>query len=151
MTFIASQVAAAAGALMTSPLSRRFGCVRTVAMTLCIWILAGVLGLTVEGRLGFWILALLAGFGIGSTLPAARAVIGRFAPKDRAAEFFGFWGVGARIAAILGSVGNWVVIEITGNLRLGIAYFTITFIIGLGLLLRVNEERGLLEADAGSA
>lgn len=144
--FIVTQVAAGLGALASGPATRRFDCTRTVAMTLVVWTAAGVLGLLAGGRAAFWILAILAGLAMGSSLPTARAAIGRFAPEAQSAEIFGFWGLCARGAAILSHGGFLAVHAATGSLRATIAYFTASFVVGLVLLWRVDETKGLEEA-----
>ena len=157
--FIATQVIAALGAMVTAPVAARIGGVRTVGATLIVWIVGGSLALIVRDKAGFYIVAFLAGFGIGSTLPASRAVIGNFAPKGRGAEFFGFWGVCARAAAALSPAGNFLAIGLTKSLgysrdvqlRSGIAWFVLSFVIGLVLLLRVDEEAGIAEARAAES
>lgn len=148
--FIATQVTAGAGALIAGKLCRRFGCKRTIEFSLFLWLLAAVLVYFVHDRRAFFVIAVLAGMAMGSSLPAGRAVIGRFAPEGRSGEFFGLWGQFARLAAILGAFGHQFVLAMRNELRDGIVFFGVTFIAGWLLLRRVDEDEGVREAANGN-
>lgn len=145
--FIATQITALIGALTSGWLTRRYNCVAVVLATLILWTMAGIMGMLAQNSTQFWVLALTAGLAMGSSLPAARAIVARFSPPGQSAEFFGFWGLCARAAAILSNLGFLVIYQATNNLRATIGYFTATFVVGIFLLLRVDEARGLEESQ----
>ena len=142
-----TQITALIGALTSGWLTRRYNCVAVVLATLILWTMAGIMGMLAQNSTQFWILALTAGLAMGSSLPAARAIVARFSPPGQSAEFFGFWGLCARAAAILSNLGFLVIYQATNNLRATIGYFTATFVVGIFLLLRVDEARGLEESQ----
>ena len=91
----------------------------------------------------FWIAANLAGICMGSSQSAGRALVAYFSPVDRAAEFFGLWGVATRLSAVLGPLTYGVVSWVSGgNHRMAMLITGIFFIAALIVLVRVDEKRG---------
>jgi len=134
---------AAVGAFGFGLAQDRIGSVRTLALTLLVWIAALVLAYFLESRAGFWWVANLIGVAMGSSQSAGRALIGLFSPPARAAEFFGLWGLAGKLAAIVGPLSYGLVTYLSGgNHRLALLGTTVFFIVGLGLLFTVNESRG---------
>ena len=146
-----ANVTAAIGAFGFGFLQDRIGSVRTLSITLCVWIVALTATYFIESRTGFWIVANLIGLALGSTQSAGRALVGQFSPVQRAAEFFGLWGLAGKFAAIVGPVTAGVIAYLShGNLRMALVSTVAFFAVGLVLLLRVDERRGRAAALAGS-
>ncbi len=144
-------VTAAAGAFLFGQFQDRLGSVRTLALTLLLWIAALVLAYVTESRASFWLVANLVGLALGSSQSAGRALVGQFSPPARAAEFFGLWGLAGKLAAIVGPVSYGVIAWLShGDHRLALLSTAAFFIVGLALLLTVNESRGRAEAGAGT-
>jgi UMF1 family MFS transporter len=142
-------VTAAVGAFGFGLIQDRFGSVRTLAATLLLWIAALVLAYYVEERAGFWVVANLIGIALGSSQSAGRALIGQFSPPDRAAEFFGLWGLAGKLAAVIGPVSYGLITQVSdGNYRLALLATSLFFIVGLMLLTTVDERRGREAARA---
>lgn len=157
--FIVLQLSAAAGAFLFGWIQDRIGAVRTVQITLVLWILvcAGVYaagasrgevfaGLT--GRQLFWGISIFAGLGIGSLQSASRALVGLFAPPEKSAEFFGFWGLAGKGAYMVGvflfgEIATWA-----GSQRTAMLSTAAFFLLGLIGMAFVNQERGLAAARA---
>jgi MFS transporter, UMF1 family len=91
----------------------------------------------------FWVAANLAGICMGSSQSAGRALVAYFSPPERAAEFFGLWGVATRLSAILGPLTYGVVSWVSGgNHRLAMLITGVFFIAAMLVLTGVNEARG---------
>ena len=91
----------------------------------------------------FWVAANLAGVCMGSSQSAGRALVAFFSPPDRAAEFFGLWGVATRLSAILGPLTYGTVSWASGgNHRLAMLITIVFFIAALIVLAGVDEARG---------
>ena len=143
-------VTAAAGAFFFGFIQDRLGSIRTLSMTLLIWILAVLIICLSQQSGAIWIAGNLIGLAMGASQSAGRALIGLFTPVTRTAEFFGLWGVAGKLAAIVGPLSYGFINYITGgDHRLSILSTLSFFIIGLVLLLSVNEQRG--KAAARSA
>jgi len=136
-------ITAAIGAITFGHVQNHLGSVRTLALTLLLWIAALVLAFWVETRTGFWVVANLVGLALGSSQSAGRALVGQFAPPARAAEFFGLWGLAGKLAAIIGPLTyGFVTYATAGDHRRALLATTVFFIAGLLMLMSVNEQRG---------
>ena len=143
-------VTAAAGAFGFGFMQDRLGSVRTLTITLLIWVAALVLAYFVETRAGFWVVANLVGVALGSSQSAGRALVGQFSPPARCGEFFGLWGLAGKSAAIVGPLSYGVITYLSrGNHRLALLSTAGFFVAGLVLLARVDERRGRAAAQAG--
>jgi len=69
----------------------------------------------------------------------SRSYFARLIPAERSAEFFGFYNVFGKFAAIMGPFLMGIVGYITGETRWGILSVLVLFIIGGLLLLKVDE------------
>jgi UMF1 family MFS transporter len=142
-------VTAAVGAYAFGMIQDRFGSVPTLAVTLLLWIAALVLAYFTESRAAFWVVANLVGLALGSSQSAGRALVGQFSPPARTAEFFGLWGFAGKTAAIVGPMTYGLITYAThGNHRLALLATSVFFIVGLVLLLTVDERRGREAASA---
>ena len=116
---------------------------RTLAITLLVWVLALVIAYFTETRAAFWVVANLVGISLGSSQSAGRALVGQFSPPARSAEFFGLWGLAGKLAAVIGPLVYGLVTFLShGNHRLALLSTCAFFIAGLLMLLTVNERRG---------
>jgi len=136
-------VTAAAGAFIFGQVQDRLGHVRTLALTLCGWMLAVVLAWMAEGAALFWVVANLVGICLGSTQSAGRALVGYLSPPARTAEFFGLWGLAVKFSSILGPLTYGVVTWVThGDHRSAMLITGVFFAIGLTILAGLNVVRG---------
>ena len=143
MLILVVNVTAAIGALAFGLVQDRLGSVRTLAITLMVWILALVIAYFTETRAAFWIVANLVGVSLGSSQSAGRALVGQFSPPERSAEFFGLWGLAGKLAAVIGPLAYGLVTFLShGNHRLALLSTCGFFIAGLLMLLTVDERRG---------
>jgi MFS transporter, UMF1 family len=138
-------VTACIGAFGFGYLQDAIGKKRALAITLVGWMLMVLFAWFATTRGLFWIAANLAGICMGSSQSAGRAMVAYFSPTDRAAEFFGLWGVATRFAAVLGPLTYGAVTWITNNNhRLAMLITGAFFLVALIVLMRVDEKRGRL-------
>ncbi len=96
----------------------------------------------------FYLLAFLIAMVQGCIQAMSRSFYSRLIPKDKAAEFYGFYNMLGKFAAIFGPVLMGGIGRLTGNPRYGIQSIAILFIAGAILLWRVNESEGRKMAEA---
>lgn len=145
-------VTAAGGAFVFGWIQDRLGHRLTLALTLIGWLLAIGLLFIADTRPMVWLAANVAGLCLGASQSAGRALVGYLCPPAREAEIFGLWGLAVKAASILGPLSYGLVNVLTGaNHRLSIAMTAVFFLLGLGLLLRVDVRRGHAAALAGDA
>ena len=120
---------------------------RALMVALIIWIaMVGFAWFATTPGL-FWVAANLAGIAMGSSQSAGRAMVAFFSPVERAAEFFGLWGVATRFAAVLGPLTYGAVSWASGgNHRLAMLITGVFFIAAIVALTRVDEARGRIAA-----
>jgi UMF1 family MFS transporter len=96
----------------------------------------------------FYTLAFLIAMVQGCIQALSRSFYSRLIPKDKAAEFYGFYNMLGKFAAIFGPVMMGTIGRISGNPRWGIQSIAILFFAGGLLLWRVNEVEGKKMAEA---
>lgn len=149
---LAVNVTAALGALAFGQVQDRLGHVRTLTLTLLLWIATIACAWLAEGRALFWVAANLAGLAMGASQSAARALVGYLSPETRRAEFFGLWGFAVKLSAIVGPVSYGLVSWMSrGDHRLAILVTGAFFVAGLAVLAGVDVPRGRRAALAGDA
>ena len=90
----------------------------------------------------FYTLAVVIGLVQGGVQALSRSLYARLIPPDQSAEFFGFYNMLGKFAAILGPLLMGVVGLLTGSPRLSILAVVILFVFGGLLLIKVNVARG---------
>ena len=135
---------AAVGAFMFGFVQDRLGSVPSLAGAILVWIAAGAVTYFATQPYQLWLAANLMGLAMGSSQAGGRALIGRLTPVARSAEFFGLWGLASRAAAILGPLAYGAVSRLSnGDHRMALLSTLFFFVLGLLLLLTVNEARGM--------
>ncbi len=85
----------------------------------------------------FWGIALLVGTSQGGIQALSRSYYARLIPAESAAEFFGFYNIFGKFAAMLGPLLVGVFAQLTGDTSVGVLSLVVLFAIGGVLLLRV--------------
>ena len=149
--FLVLNVSAAVGAVGFGWIQDRIGAMRTIRITLVLWIAVAVGAFLVATADGFWAVAVAAGLGIGSLQSASRAMVGLFAPVEKSGEFFGFWGIAGKAAYAVGPLAFGLVSTGTGSQRLAILSTGLFFLVGLAGTFLVDETEGRRAAEAWDA
>ena len=87
-------------------------------------------------------LAALVGLFQGGIQALSRSLYTRIIPKEKSAEFFGFYIMLGKFAAVLGPAMMGTITLFTGNIRYGILSILLLFILGGFFLLKVNIQEG---------
>ncbi|MEL7449087.1 MAG: MFS transporter [Pseudomonadota bacterium] len=86
----------------------------------------------------FFGVAIVIGMVQGGVQSLSRALYARLIPPDKSGEYFGFFNMLGKFAAVLGPVlSGWVTLY-TGSGRAGILSIAVLFIVGAALLTRVK-------------
>ncbi|TLY21778.1 MAG: MFS transporter [Nitrospirae bacterium] len=136
--FMVIQVTALAGSAAWAMATDTRGPKFVVAAMLIQWTAVTVLAYLVEAKWHFWIVAVLAGTGLGAIQAASRTFMATLLPQGREAEFFGFYALVGKAGAILGPlVFGMVSAMLMGNQRAAIITVGLFFVVGLIFLQRV--------------
>ena len=142
-------IAAFVGALIFGHMQDRLGHKLALSLTLLGWVATCFIAALSTDKATFWWAAGIAGFCMGSSQSAGRAMAGLMVPAHRLGEFFGLWTFAIRLASILGPLTYGLITWLSdGNQRLAIGSTSVLFVLGLVLLMPVNVERGRLAAQS---
>ena len=109
-----------------------FGVVVYVAVTVWAYFMTTVIE--------FYVLAVVVGLVQGGVQAISRSLYARFVPAEQSGEFFGFFNMIGRFAAIIGPSLVAVTGLLTGSSRLGILSVIVVLVIGMVLLSFVRER-----------
>lgn len=134
--FVAFPAAIAYGKLATRVGTKRMLLVGVFAY-LCITLFAAFF---LSSALEFWILAICVGLFQGGIQALSRSEFGKLIPKDHANEYYGFFDIFGKYAAVMGTLLVSVFTQITGNSSMGVLSISALFVIGFILLWRMPEK-----------
>ncbi|MEG2083700.1 MAG: MFS transporter, partial [Oscillospiraceae bacterium] len=87
----------------------------------------------------FWIMAILVGTCQGGIQALSRSYFGKLVPPEKSNEYFGFFDIFGKFAAVIGPALYALVRTITGSAALGILGLMVLFAIG-GLMLFLGRK-----------
>jgi UMF1 family MFS transporter len=124
----------------------RAGSVQALTIALLLWCGVALGAYFSTTKEAFFLVGNLAGLAIGSSQAASRAVVCLLSPRERAAEFFGFWGVFGKLAAITGPLAMGVLADLAG-LRPAVLSTLVFFVAGLVVLRTVRMGKAAPGGD----
>ncbi len=139
MVLLAVQVVAAPFALLYGRLAERFSAKRMLLAGIAIYILTTVWAYFIHSVWEFWVLGMLVASSQGGIQALSRSLFSRIIPHTKSAEFFGFYNMFGKLAAVMGPFLVGITSQITHNSRLGILSLILLFAAGGTLLLRIHE------------
>jgi UMF1 family MFS transporter len=90
----------------------------------------------------FWTLGILVGTSQGGIQAISRSYFGKMVPKENANEFFGFYDIFGKLAAIMGPALFGFFGHITGESRYGVLSVTLLFVIGGLIFILTTRKAG---------
>jgi UMF1 family MFS transporter len=139
----AVQIPSALGAFIFGLVQDKLGARRTLQITLVLWLVVSASTALARDKATFWLVAMIAGLGIGSLQSASRALVGAFSPVSKSGEFFGLWGLAGKAAYAVGPLIFGWISSSTGSQRTAAAANGVFFLAGLLGLFLVDERRGI--------
>ncbi|HEX5563920.1 MAG TPA: MFS transporter [Sporosarcina sp.] len=134
-----TQVVAAPFAVIYGKLADRFTGKKMLYVGIVVYIIVCIYAFFLKTTLDFWVLAMLVATSQGGIQALSRSYFGKLVPKEKANEFFGFYNIFGKFAAIMGPLLVGATAQITGNSAYGVFSLVILFIVGLILLIRVPD------------
>lgn len=129
-------------------LGERIGARSAILLGLGVYTCACIWGYFMRESWEFYVLAAVVGLVQGGVQALSRALYARLIPANKSGEFFGFYNMLGKFAAIIGPFLMGVVSIATGDPRLSILSVIVLFAAGGALLLAVNERAGVEHAHA---
>jgi UMF1 family MFS transporter len=137
--FFVVQLSALVGAVLLGRVTDSWGPKRVVNISIVAWIVVGVAAFFVQEKSQFFVIAVLAGFNLGSIQAASRSFMSALIPEGKESEMFGFYAFCGKTSAIIGPFVFSRVSNATGNQRWAVLAITSFFLIGGLLLQRVRD------------
>ena len=130
-------------ALLFGRLGDRIGAKRAIYFGLAVFLALTCYAYFMRTEREFYILAAVVGTVQGGVQALSRSYFAHLIPRERSGEYFGFYNMLAKFAAVLGPLAMGVVAIATGNQRLSILVLGLFFIAGALLLARVREAEAV--------
>jgi UMF1 family MFS transporter len=146
--FLMIQFVAMPGALLFSRIAGRFNTKYAVMASLLLFTMIAVYASIMTTATEFWLLGFAVAIVLGGSQALSRSLFSSLVPKQRSAEFFGFYAISSKFASILGPLTFALLIEMTGSNRIAILALALFFISGIVLLTGVNVEEGRRQTEA---
>jgi UMF1 family MFS transporter len=126
----------------------RIGARNGILLALSVYVFVTAWGAFMSHVWEFYVLAAVIGLVQGGVQSLSRSMFARLIPAGRSAEFFGFYNMLGKFAAVIGPIlMGWVGV-LSGSPRIGILSVLILFLLGAFLLTRVDIQRGMRDAAA---
>lgn len=132
--------------ILFGKIAEYLGTMRTLIITLFIYLLIVVFGFFMSTSFHFYILAVAVGMVQGGSQALSRSLFSRLVPIKHNAEFFGFFGLSSKFASIFGPFVFALVGQVMNSSRLGILSIAFFFLVGIIILFTVNLEKGRIQA-----
>lgn len=137
---LVTQFVAFPSAIIFGQLATKFKGKTMLYVAIAIYTLICVYAFFMKTTLDFWILAILVGSVQGGIQAISRSYFAKLIPKENANEFFGFFNIFGKFAAIMGPLIMGIVTYATGHSNYGVLSIVVLFIAGGFFLTKVNPE-----------
>jgi UMF1 family MFS transporter len=140
--FAVVQASAIAGSLVFGVVTDAIGAKRTIGINLLLWMAVTGGAYVVQSKELFYLIGIVAGSSMGASQAASRSLMAQLTPKEREAEFFGFFdGLCGKASAVVGTFLFGLISYITGDQRASVLTVGLFFIAGFLLLQRVDDTQ----------
>ena len=148
VALLITQFVAFPSAIAYGMFGKRIGVKKALLTAIGAYIVIAILGFFMTKEIHFYLLAVCIGLFQGGIQALSRSYFSRLIPEGHSSQFYGFFNMLGKFAAIIGPVLVGIMSVITGEQRYGILSLIILFILGFALLRRVDEEKAKTEAAA---
>ncbi|MFC1504559.1 MFS transporter [Spirochaetota bacterium] len=135
---VAIQFIAFPFALLYGRLAKVFSARNMLFVGIIVYIIIVFFAFFLKTAVHYWILAVLVASSQGGIQALSRSYFSKIIPKNKAAEFFGFYNIFGKFAAIMGPFLVAVASQITHSSRFGIFSLIILFMTGFLILRQVK-------------
>lgn len=148
ITILLVQLVAVVGAYIFSRISKKIGNIKTLKITVIIWILVCFAAYLLPGEhpdvnLFFYTLGGFLGLVLGATQTLARSTYSKLIPEDTTdtTTFFSFYDVTEKIAIVIGTATFGVLVSFTGSMRTSVLVLMLFFLAGFIFLSLMKKTK----------
>jgi UMF1 family MFS transporter len=128
-------------------IGKRFGAKNAIMTTITVYLGVTFFAYGMDTVEEFYALAMVIGLVQGGIQSLSRSFYARLIPKTQSAEFFGFYNMLGKFAAVLGPLMIGMTAALTDSSRLGMLSVGILFVCGGLLLYFVDEKKAAQVAE----
>lgn len=137
--YLIVQTTAFLGSLTMAKPIDLWGPKNVVIISLVLWTTVAVIAFFIQTKIQFWILATIAGLGLGTVQAASRAFLAQFITEGKEAEYFGVYSLMGKSSAIIGPLIFGYISVTFASQRPAILSIAAFFLIGLIILRNIKE------------
>ncbi len=137
--FLTIQLTAFTGAMVMAKPIDKWGANKVIVISLVLWCLVSGISFFVQSKAAFFVVATMAGFGLGTIQAASRTFFSLFIPKGKDSEYFGVYSMIGKTSAILGPLLFGYISTMFASQRPAVLSIMVFFIVGLLLIKQVKE------------
>ena len=135
------QIIAFPCAILYGNLAKKYSARTMIIVGIFTYVISCVAAFFISSVWHIFILGAMIGSAQGGIQALSRSYFAKIVPKENSNEFFGFYNIFGKFAAIVGPSVMALTTTITGNAKLSILAIIPLFIIGLGIFLTLPKEK----------
>lgn len=123
-------------------LAEKYGAKTMIYVGVGVYTIIVIFAYFITNALHFWIMAFLVGTSQGGIQAISRSYFAKIIPKENSNEFFGFYNIFGKFAAIMGPFLVGLMTQLTGDVKNGVLSLIALFVLGVVFLLierRIEE------------
>ncbi len=124
-------------------IGNKYGSKRGILIAIIVYIAVTLYAVSMTSTYEFYIMAVIIGLVQGGIQSLSRSFYARIIPANKAAEFFGFYNMMGKFAAVLGPLLVGGVAVITSSSRYSMLSLIILFVVGGIILYFVDEKKAI--------
>jgi len=136
---LVSQFVAFPFAIIYGKLAERFNGKIMLLVGICVYILICIVAFFMTTAREFWILSFLVASSQGGIQALSRSYFAKMIPKENSNEYFGFYNIFGKFAAIMGPFLVAIITQITHEVRFGVLSLICLFLAGGVLFFRATR------------
>lgn len=148
VALLITQFVAFPAAILYNLFGKKIGIKQAILVAIAAYAMIAIVGFFMSKVIHFYILAVIIGLFQGGIQALSRSYYSRLIPQNQSSQFYGFFNMLGKFAAIIGPLLVGIVTLITGQQRYGIVSLIILFVLGFVLLKRVDDEQAKKEVNS---
>jgi len=142
VALLITQFVAFPAALIYGYLGSRYGAKNGLYVGIVVYIILVFWASVIDSIDEFYTLAIMVGLVQGGVQSLSRSLYARIIPLNRSGEFFGFYNMVGKFAAVIGPALMGSVALLTGSDRYAMLSISILFILGIWFLMKTDIPKG---------
>lgn len=140
IALLVTQIVACPCAIIYGRLSKRYSTKKLISIAIAIYSFICIYAYFLDSIADFFILAILVASSQGGIQALSRSYFGKIIPKEKSNEFFGFYTIFGRFAAIMGPLLVGISTDLTNSTNFGVLSLIALFLIGGTIFITTAKD-----------